>query len=297
MPMRNMSKTDSGCGASCAATSPETIAAGVGRDGSYVVTDAPRATGRRSMGTIVQQPPGALPVVAVVPPDLRRCSARQISGRRVACLNGPGHCVCRWAAARPRDRHTRASLGVVDLEARPGPAATHRHRGQAPQVPRRPPIGCACVSWSCRRPPAPRPGPAGPAAAFLLVVLVAPLVFRAPEGPAAREARRPHFVRRRASKPARALRSLRRPPYRRRLRCCVVSARPRGGLREVPPWHVLSNFARNSPEGVSGFEIRSLIFRGFRAVGEWGHGGITCDFGVGRECGWGSVWGVVGERL
>ena len=29
------------------------------------------------------------------------------------------------AAARPRDRHTRASLGVVDLEARPGPAAAH----------------------------------------------------------------------------------------------------------------------------------------------------------------------------
>ena len=46
-------------------------------------------------------------------------------------------------------------------------------------------------------------------------VSVAPLVFRAPEGPAAREARRPHFVRRRASKPARALRSLRRPPHRR----------------------------------------------------------------------------------
>ena len=46
-----------------------------------------------------------------------------------------------------------------------------------------------------------------------MAVLVAPLVFRAPEGPAAREARRPHFVRRRASKPARALRSLRRPPH------------------------------------------------------------------------------------
>ena len=44
-------------------------------------------------------------------------------------------------------------------------------------------------------------------------VLVAPLVFRAPEGPAAREARRPHVVRRRASKPARALRTLRRPPH------------------------------------------------------------------------------------
>ena len=32
---------------------------------------------------------------------------------------GPGCLVCPWAAARPRDRHTRASLGVVDLEARP----------------------------------------------------------------------------------------------------------------------------------------------------------------------------------
>ena len=28
--------------------------------------------------------------------------------------------------------------------------------------------------WPCRRPPAPRPGPAGPAAAFLLVLLAAP---------------------------------------------------------------------------------------------------------------------------
>jgi len=44
-------------------------------------------------------------------------------------------------------------------------------------------------------------------------LLVAPRVFRAPDGPAAREARRPHFVRRRASKPARALRTLRRPPH------------------------------------------------------------------------------------
>ena len=45
------------------------------------------------------------------------------------------------------------------------------------------------------------------------MLLVAPRVFRAPSGPAAREARRPHFVRRRASKPARALRTLRRPPH------------------------------------------------------------------------------------
>ena len=71
--------------------------------------------------------------------------SRQISGRRVACLNGPGRCVCRWAAARPRDRHTRASLGAVDLEARPGPAAALRHRGQAPQAPRRP--SCLWYLW------------------------------------------------------------------------------------------------------------------------------------------------------
>ena len=61
------------------------------------------------------------------------------------------------------------------------------------------------------------------------------------------------------------------------------------------PWHVLSNFARNSPEGVSGFEIRSLIFRGFRAIAEWGPGGITCDFGVG--CGWGGIVGVGEGRI
>ena len=48
---------------------------------------------------------------------------------------------------------------------------------------------------------------------FLCLLLVTPRVFRAPEGPAAREARRPHFVRRCASKPALALRSLRRPPH------------------------------------------------------------------------------------
>ena len=53
--------------------------------------------------------------------------------------------------------------------------------------------GCLVCPWAC--------------------CLVAPRVFRAPEAPAAREARRPHFVRRRASKPARALRTLRRPPH------------------------------------------------------------------------------------
>ena len=34
-----------------------------------------------------------------------------------------------------RSPHASLRLGVVDLEARPGPAATHRHRGQAPPPP------------------------------------------------------------------------------------------------------------------------------------------------------------------
>ena len=67
-----------------------------------------------------------------------------------------------------------------------------------------------------------------------MVLLVVPRVFRAPEGPAAREARRPHFVRRRASKPARALRTLRRPPHQWGLVADV--ARRVGSLSgQVPP--------------------------------------------------------------
>mgnify|MGYP003086509449 CR=1 FL=1 len=78
---------------------------------------------------------------------------------------GPGRCVCRWAAARPR---------VVRAASRP-----------------------CCV-----------------------LVLVAPLVFWAPSGPAAREiATRELRSEWSISKPARALRTLRRPPHRRHLRC------------------------------------------------------------------------------
>ena len=55
-----------------------------------------------------------------------------------------------WAAARPRDRHTRASLGVVDLEARPGPAA-------APGSSRRP----SNTSGQALPPPTGLPLPAG----------------------------------------------------------------------------------------------------------------------------------------
>ena len=81
------------------------------------------------------------------------------------------------------------------------------------------------------------------------VLLVAPLVFRAPEGPAAREARHPHFVRCRASKPARALRSLRRPSHRRRLVCRRVAGRVGSlfGQRRRRPWA-----PRPGPSGPSG---------------------------------------------
>ena len=48
---------------------------------------------------------------------MKSFSSRLTAGRR---LFAP------VAAARPRDRHTRACrLGVVDLEARPGPADAH----------------------------------------------------------------------------------------------------------------------------------------------------------------------------
>ena len=54
------------------------------------------------------------------------------SGRRGIARQDDRQLCAPGAAARPRDRHTRASLGVVDLEARPGPAA-------APGASRRPP--------------------------------------------------------------------------------------------------------------------------------------------------------------
>ena len=62
---------------------------------------------------------------------MKSFSALSAAGRRLfACEDGRRLCAP-VAAARPRDRHTRASLGVVDLEARPGPAA-------APGASRRP---------------------------------------------------------------------------------------------------------------------------------------------------------------
>ena len=52
-------------------------------------------------------------------------AGRGVARRLFACEDGR-RLYAPVAAARPRDRHTRASLGVVDLEARPctpGPTA------------------------------------------------------------------------------------------------------------------------------------------------------------------------------
>ena len=53
---------------------------------------------------------------------MKSFSSRLTSGRGAAHQDDRRLCAP-GAAARPRDRHTRASLGVVDLEARPGAAA------------------------------------------------------------------------------------------------------------------------------------------------------------------------------
>ena len=133
---------------------------------------------------------------------------------------GPGRCVCRWAAARPRDRHTRAFGSEWSISrpalALPPPTGTAARLSGALHT------GGACVAWTsparpCHRPQAPQPGPATthghrsrappPAHRYgralrslrhpphrrlsrnsrLSLLLAAPLVFRAPSGPAARE--------------------------------------------------------------------------------------------------------------
>ena len=94
-----------------------------------------------------------------------------------------------------------------------------------------------CELRSARRLEA-RPGPAGPAAASNRAGLVAvsgpPWPCRRPRAP------QPHHSYS-ADPPAPS-----------------TPAAPVG-----PAWPLLSNFARNSPESVSGFEMGSLIFRGF----------------------------------
>ena len=105
---------------------------------------------------------------------------------------------------------------------------------------------------------------------------MAPRVFRAPEGPAAREARRPHYVRCRASKPARALRSLRRPPHQWGLVadvCLYVGSKP--GQASPPP----INVARNSPATCSNIEFASLELQCFWGVSKNDRVKLRAKFG------------------
>ena len=79
---------------------------------------------------------------------------RWCSGRRRA----RPLCVPLGGGPPARSPHASLRLGVVDLEARPGPAATHRHRGQAPPPPinfaRNSPAACSnieCASLELQR--------------------------------------------------------------------------------------------------------------------------------------------------
>ena len=184
---------------------------------------------------------------------LRCLLPRQISGRRAACP----------PASRPR----RELRSARRLEARPGPAGLAAASNRSG-------LGARVLALAL-------PPPTGTAAGLADLLLVAPLVFRAPDGPAAREARRPHFVRRRASKPAHALRSLRCPPHRRGLSLCVARPSPAAhGYRSRAPSiaqdshpvvtsHIpepTPNFACNSPESISRFELWALELQCFQTL-------------------------------
>ena len=172
---------------------------------------------------------------------------------------GPGRCVCRWAAARPRA--VRAASFARRVASKPG---------QAPP----PPTGTAARPLSV---------------CSLVLLLVCPRVFRAPSGPAAREiaTREPKGSEWSISKPARALRSLRRPPHRRR---CVADVwpgasarsparprRPRGGLQSgvrvraltlPPPTGAAVTPTARRPRGGLRVGQKSYVFAGGKKF-EW----------------------------
>ena len=194
--------------------------------------------------------------------------SRQGAGTSVpAPLACPGRCVCRWAAARPRDRHTRAcgsewSISRPALALPPPTGTAARPFGPAGALHT---SGARCADgrgassrsppWPCRRPPAPRPGrldrpvPSTPVARGVLMGCSARrLVVRpGPAGLAAasnwvvlivcvlptRPCRRPQ-----APLPGPMVPSTPAPPC----RCSDVLLGP-------------SNFACNSPESISSIEI------------------------------------------
>ena len=110
---------------------------------------------------------------------------RWCSGRLLGRVVGPGRCVCRWAAARPRA--VCAASFARRVAAKPGQA---------------PPPAAGAAARPCHRPRAPQPGPAA------------------------------------AHRYGGALRTLRRPPHRRRLVADVLlgaSARSPARPRHHPP--------------------------------------------------------------
>ena len=188
---------------------------------------------------------------------------------------GPGCLVCPWAVARPRAvRAASFARRVVSKpgQAPPPPTGTAARPSGPSGALRTSGAGCAdrllgasarCSARPCR----PRVGlQSGEACGW------------AHPGPAAREARWLHVVRRRASKPARALRSLRslrslrHPPHRWSLVCCVVLARPRRRLRASRPdlacpiAEPTPNFARNSLMALSNHEFISLELQRFQTL-------------------------------
>ena len=143
----------------------------------------------RTLGKRVGCKPSGVRIPHPPPPDPGTASG---SGVFVACgaagvlgavgpgrLDGPGRCVCRWAAARPRAvRAASFARRVVSKpgQAPPPPTGTAARPSGALHT------GGACVAWTsparpCRRPPAPRPGPPDPPAPSTpaaLVVLCVP---------------------------------------------------------------------------------------------------------------------------
>ena len=106
-----------------------------------------------------------------------------VASRVVACgaagvpgAVGPGHCVCRWAAARPRA--VRAASFARRVVSKPGqapPPPTGTAAGPSGALH----TGGTCVAWASparprHRPRAPQPGPPAPSTPAALVVLCAP---------------------------------------------------------------------------------------------------------------------------
>ena len=124
-------------------------------------------------------------------------------------------------------------------------------------------FGADCCLFAC--------GPTGVGGAARAALLgraaCGPTGVAGAAGPA-REARRPHFVRHRASKPARALRPLRRPPHQWGLVDWWYPARrldARPGLASLIAGST-TNFACNSVATLSNHEVTALELQGFRAV-------------------------------